>query len=318
MSEGAGARSFTEDMDQDEPGLREGARRARWPRSKTASLAVFSNQSPPASLKELAARSTRPLLLIAAPNSPTARELNRDYPARRASKRRCGRSPSRATSAGSRRGPRSTSGAWSGSSTRRWRDEGRPGEARVFVVATLVALVHAVDDAFVHRGPGLGLGQHALAGLVALAGRRGARWSCSPALRPGLRAALAVAFGGFALVNGTMHVVHIARPAPAGGDLTGAAPRGAGVVLVGLAVVIPWRHRGEGTWRSRAVAVPAGVLAVGLCSGPIAMGIGSTHKWREPVGVPPGAAYQDVAFEASDGLDLAGWYRPSRERRRGA
>ena len=40
---------------------------------------------------------------------------------------------------------------------------------RVFVIATLVALVHAVDDAFVHRGPGLGLGQHALAALVALA-----------------------------------------------------------------------------------------------------------------------------------------------------
>ena len=36
------------------------------------------------------------------------------------------------------------------------------------------------------------------------------------------------------------------------------------------------------------------------------------HKWREPVGEPPSAAYRDVAFEASDGLDLRGWYRPSR------
>ena len=41
-------------------------------------------------------------------------------------------------------------------------------EARVFGAATLVALVHAVDDAFVHRGPGLGIGQHALAGAIAL------------------------------------------------------------------------------------------------------------------------------------------------------
>jgi uncharacterized protein len=39
-------------------------------------------------------------------------------------------------------------------------------EARVFAVATLVALVHAIDDAFVHRGPGLGPGQHALAGAI--------------------------------------------------------------------------------------------------------------------------------------------------------
>ena len=72
------------------------------------------------------------------------------------------------------------------------------------------------------------------------------------------------------------------------------------MVLIALAAVIPWRHRGEGTWRSRAVAVPAGVLAVAVLA-PIAMGIGSTHKWREPVGSPPGAAYQEVAFEASDG-----------------
>jgi alpha-beta hydrolase superfamily lysophospholipase len=42
------------------------------------------------------------------------------------------------------------------------------------------------------------------------------------------------------------------------------------------------------------------------------MGIVATHKWREPVGDPPSAAYRDVSFKASDGLDIAGWYRPSR------
>ena len=46
--------------------------------------------------------------------------------------------------------------------------------------------------------------------------------------------------------------------------------------------------------------------------GPIAMGVGATHKWREPVGAPPSAAYEDVTFRASDGLELAGWYHPSR------
>ena len=180
---------------------------------------------------------------------------------------------------------------------------------RVFVIATLVALVHAVDDAFVHRGPGLGLGQHALAGLVALAAGVGAI-VVFPRLRPGLQAALSFTFGLFALVNGAMHIGHLDAGGPAGADLTGIAAAVAGVVLIALAAVIPWRHRGEGTWRSRAVAVPAGVLAVAVLA-PIAMGIGSTHKWREPVGSPPGAAYQEVAFEASDGLDLAGWYRPS-------
>ena len=37
-------------------------------------------------------------------------------------------------------------------------------EAGIFAAATLVSLVHALDDAFWHRGPGLPLGQHAAAG----------------------------------------------------------------------------------------------------------------------------------------------------------
>lgn len=44
---------------------------------------------------------------------------------------------------------------------------------------------------------------------------------------------------------------------------------------------------------------------------PIGMGIAATHKWREPVGEPPSVQYRDVTFTASDGLGLAGWYRPS-------
>jgi fermentation-respiration switch protein FrsA (DUF1100 family) len=45
--------------------------------------------------------------------------------------------------------------------------------------------------------------------------------------------------------------------------------------------------------------------------GPIGMAIVETHKSREPVGDPPSAAYRSVHFHASDGLELAGWYRPS-------
>ena len=57
--------------------------------------------------------------------------------------------------------------------------------------------------------------------------------------------------------------------------------------------------------------MPLGVLATVAVLVPIAFGIVATHKWREPVGDPPSAAYRDVTFEASDGLELAGWYRPS-------
>ena len=186
----------------------------------------------------------------------------------------------------------------------------RSGEAAVFTVALALALVHALDDAFVHRGPGLGLGQHVLPALIAI-GAAVAAVVAFPSLRPGLRAALAFSFGGLALVNGMLHVAHVGQHGAAGSDVTGILAVAAGVVLLGLAVAIPWRHRGEGTWKTRSFAVPAGLLALLFVLGPIGLGIVETHKWREPVGDPPSAAYHDVTFKASDGLDIAGWYRPS-------
>ena len=182
---------------------------------------------------------------------------------------------------------------------------------RAFVIATVVALVHAVDDAFVHRGPGLGLGQHALAGMLALAAGVVAI-AAYPRLRPGVRAGVAFSFGVLAIANGVLHIGHIRADGAAAGDVTGVLALAAGVVLVGLSAAIPWRHRGEGSWRSRAVAVPAGLLAALFVVAPVAMGVVATHKWREPVGRAPGTAYADVTFEASDGLELSGWYRPSR------
>ena len=79
----------------------------------------------------------------------------------------------------------------------------RTGEPLVFGLATLLVLVHALDDAFVHPGAGLGLGQHALAGAIALAASIGAP-ARVPVAAPGLRAALAFSFGGLAIVNGAL------------------------------------------------------------------------------------------------------------------
>jgi uncharacterized protein len=181
----------------------------------------------------------------------------------------------------------------------------------VFRVATALVLLHALDDAFLHRGPGVGLGQHALAAALSIAAGLAAI-VVFPSLRPGLRAALAFAFGGLALVNGVLHLEHVARYAPSESDITGLLALAAAAVLLGLAVAIPWRERGDGTARSRALALGGGLLGILCVLGPMGMGIVSTHKWREPVGKPPSAAYATVGFRASDGVKLAGWYRPSR------
>jgi uncharacterized protein len=48
--------------------------------TKVAAVAVFANQAPPANLKDVVGRiAPRPLLLIAAPNSPAGEDLNRGY-----------------------------------------------------------------------------------------------------------------------------------------------------------------------------------------------------------------------------------------------
>ena len=201
-------------------------------------------------------------------------------------------------------------------------DGGRPERSRellVFAAATAVALVHAVDDAFLGRQPGVGIGQHALAAVVALAGGLAAI-AAFPRLRPGLRAALALGLGVLAATNGVLHVRHVMLDGPASSDLTGIAAALAGAVLVGLALWIPFRHRGElaatarRRWATRALAVVALVVFGYVLLFPTSAAIVVTHKHREPIGAPPDAVYEPVAFRADDGLELDGWYVPSRNR----
>jgi uncharacterized protein len=192
-------------------------------------------------------------------------------------------------------------------------------ETLVFRGATGVALVHALDDAFFNRQPGVDWDQHAFAAAIALGLGLGAIL-VFPRLRPGLRAAVAFVFGVFAIVNAAQHAIHITEDAAAASDYTGVAALAAGIVLVGLGVVTPFLHRGEGAvtrrrrWAYRLVAVLAGVLAVYAFVFPVSGAIVQTHKFREAIGDPPSAAYRPVTFEASDGVALSGWYVRSKNR----
>jgi hypothetical protein len=193
----------------------------------------------------------------------------------------------------------------------------RSPEALIFTGATAVALLHALDDAFFHRQPGVGLGQHAVAAALAFALGLGAVY-VFPSARPALRSAIALLFGALALVNGMLHVKHIADSGAAASDLTGALAAAAGLTLVGLAMAIPWLHRGEGAvsrrrrWAYRVLSLPIGLIAVFYTVLPMCIGLTETHKYREPIGAPPSADYQQVAFRAGDGVRLSAWYRPTR------
>jgi fermentation-respiration switch protein FrsA (DUF1100 family) len=192
----------------------------------------------------------------------------------------------------------------------------RSTEVLVFSGATAVALVHALDDAFFHRQPGVALGQHAVAAAFSLVLALGAIY-VFPSLRPVLRSAVALLFGSLAIVNGTLHVKHISDSGAGASDLTGVLAAAAGAVLVGLAIAIPWLHRGEGAagprrrWAYRVLAVPLGLLAFAYTIVPMSIALTETHKYREPIGSPPSADYREVSFEATDGVDISAWYRPT-------
>jgi pimeloyl-ACP methyl ester carboxylesterase len=79
VSEGAGARSFTEDMDHDDRSVGKYTLGVAMFATKTLAVAVSSNHSPPANLKDLAAKVEQPMLLIAAPKSGAGEDLNRGY-----------------------------------------------------------------------------------------------------------------------------------------------------------------------------------------------------------------------------------------------
>lgn len=192
-------------------------------------------------------------------------------------------------------------------------------ETVAFRGATAIALVHALDDAFLNRQPGVDVDQHALAAGISLAAGVGALVAF-PRLRPGFRAGIAIVFGVLALVNGGLHVAHIAVDAVGGSDVTGVLALAAGVVLIFVGLGIPLVHRGEGAatrrrrWAYRVLAIAGGAGLVYVFLLPVSIAIVQTHKHREPIGEPPSGAYEAVTFGASDGLRLSGWYVRSKNR----
>ena len=192
-------------------------------------------------------------------------------------------------------------------------------ESLVLRGATAVALLHALDDAFLNRQPGVPASQHAVAAAISLAAGIAAIVAF-PRLRPGLRAAISLVFGILAIANGAQHVLHIAANELSGSDVTGVAAAVAGAILVVLGFVLPFRHRGEAAatrgrrWANRALAIVGGALVAALFVIPTSVGVAWTHKYREPIGDPPSAVFEPVTFTSSDELELSGWYAPSKNR----
>jgi|tagenome__1003787_1003787.scaffolds.fasta_scaffold20712929_2 uncharacterized protein len=181
-----------------------------------------------------------------------------------------------------------------------------------------VLALHVIDDSFLQPQPGTSAGDHLAGGLVPLALIATAA-VLYPRVREGARGTLALLIGLLALIMGVAEAgYYTLRVGPSGDDYTGLLAIAAGFLLLGLGAVTLWKTRKLDEGRVRRyvrrslIAVAALVVAAEVLF-PVALGYGTTHILRPVVPAANlGAPHEDVTFRTSDGLDLSGWYIPSR------
>jgi len=187
----------------------------------------------------------------------------------------------------------------------------------LFRAATAVLALHVADDRFVHPQPGTSAGDHLVSGLVPLALLALAFWAF-PRLKAGAQGLLAMTLGLFAAAGAVEGVYYTQKLGPAGDDFTSLLAAPAAVLLFGVAAAVFWtsrRHGGHPAWRygRRALLVVAGFVALASVVVPVGAAWVFTHTARAVVPVDRlGVAHEDVRFTTSDGLELEGWYIPSR------
>jgi hypothetical protein len=194
-----------------------------------------------------------------------------------------------------------------------WRDD-----AVLARVGLATIGVHLVDDAFLQPEAGTSAVDHLIGGgtTVVLLGLFAVVY---PWLRRTTRGWLALAVGLLAFGVGLAVPGYQSRAdGPSGSDYSGLAAMAGGLLLAAVGVVLIWRTRrtdGRWWWRSaRRIAIggAAAVVATQLLF-PAGYAYVITHLPRETVAPADlGAPHEDVTIRTDDGLDLAGWYVPSR------
>jgi uncharacterized protein len=174
-----------------------------------------------------------------------------------------------------------------------------------------------VDDNFLQPNPGTSASDHLLGGLVPLVLLFGAALAY-PRLRPFSRGVTALLVGLFGIAAGLEGWHYSLSVGPSGDDFTGLVTLAAGALLLPLAVVTLWRgRRRDGSRRrrhGRRALVAVGGVALGFFIVlPVVLGYQFTHLATSYVPEAKlGTPYEEVSFETGDGLELEGWYIPSR------
>jgi hypothetical protein len=194
-----------------------------------------------------------------------------------------------------------------------------PRERALVLVGVAVIGLHVVDDSFIQPQPGTSAADHLVSGLVPL-GLLALAAVWYPRLRAGARAILALALGVFGISTASEAWYYTREVGASGDDYTGLLVIPAAVLLLGVGLVTLWRSRrlDEAPLRRylRRALIGVGALVVGVVVAyPIVYSYGMTHIGRAVVPAPElGAAFEEVSFTTDDGLELEGWYVPSRNR----
>jgi dienelactone hydrolase len=195
---------------------------------------------------------------------------------------------------------------------------GRREHALVVLAIGLIA-VHVVDDSFVQPQPGTSAGDHLIGGVILLAILALAAWAY-PRVRAGGRAAIALSLVVPAVLSGAEAIYYGGKTGLSGDDFTGLLALGAAPVLLGIGVWTLWTSRRLGDnparrYGRRALKFAAVFIAASIVVMPLSIAYVGSHVSRAEVPEAKlGAAYEDVKLETSDGLELEGWYVPSRNR----
>ena len=196
------------------------------------------------------------------------------------------------------------------------RDAGCMLLATAFRIALAAIAIHIVDDNYLQPEAGTSATDHLASGLIPLAVMGLAAWAY-PRLRGGWRGALALASGVLGIAAG-IEAIHYTREVGASGDdFTGLLALPAALTLLGIGAAELWRtRRTDGRlWLRypRRAAIGAAAVIPAFLVVMAGYGYITTHVARAVVPANHlGVAHEDVSFTTADGLELRGWYIPSR------